>query len=259
MNSEWTPEADEKLRAYLARPGYKIPTGIGTEEAACSLAAINLALTGELTGDVPPCMSEVVGEWIIVVQDRMPADIRDSMEWRALLPLAAGTGRDKERERCEVILNWMWGTVLPYLQPIADADGYGPEWRAMCMARTEEAANTARAAASEAARVATHTADYAASAAERAAERAVAWAALAASGVASEAAWAAERAAAKAASRAAARDAALAAAYAASRTATYAARTAAHAARTAASDAAHAAAWAALDPVGVLRKLVDIH
>ena len=242
----WTPEADEKLRAYLARPGYKIPTGIGTEEAACSLAAINLALTGELTGDVPPCMSEVVGEWIIVVQDRMPAEIRDSPEWRALLPLAAGTGRDKEQERLAIILDWMWETVLPYFQPITDVVGYGTAWRAMCMARTEEAANTAREAASEAAR-ATDNAAIAESAARAA--KAAGYAPHDAPHDAARAAWGASRAAG---------EVAYAAAWA-----TYAANAATSAAAWATGYSAwlagYAAAWEEYDPVGVLRKLVDVH
>ena len=65
----WTAEADARLRAYLARDGYIIPVGLGSEDAACSMAAINLALTGVLSGDIPACMSTVVGKWIINVQD----------------------------------------------------------------------------------------------------------------------------------------------------------------------------------------------
>ena len=76
----------------------EIPRGLGTEEAACSVAAINLALSGELTDRVPECMSPIIGRWIIGVQDRMPAEIRNSQEWRELLPFAAGTGRDRDFE-----------------------------------------------------------------------------------------------------------------------------------------------------------------
>ena len=139
----WTPAADEKLRKYLNRDGYEIPAGLGTKESACSMAAINLALSGELVDSPPGCMSSVVGHWIVVVQDDIPALIRNSAEWRELLPLAAGTGREREVERLDMTLDWMWGTVLPVLQPIADADGYGDVWRAMCEQRTYDTANAA--------------------------------------------------------------------------------------------------------------------
>ena len=39
IDTQWTPEAAAKLRAYLARDGYEIPAGLGTEEAACSIGA----------------------------------------------------------------------------------------------------------------------------------------------------------------------------------------------------------------------------
>ena len=124
-----------------------LPAGLGTEESACSIAAINLALSGQLTDAIPLCMSAVIGKWIIGVQDAMPAEMRNSAEWKRLLPLAAGTGRKHERKRMEIIMNWMWSTVLPTLQPIADRDGFGEEWRMMLQQRTAEAAKTASQAA----------------------------------------------------------------------------------------------------------------
>jgi len=117
-----------------------LPAGLGTEESACSIAAINLALSGQLTDVIPLCMSAVIGKWIIGVQDEMPAEMRNSAEWKRLLPLAAGTGRQHERKRMEIIMNWMWSTVLPTLQPIADRDGFGKQWRMMLQQRTTEAA-----------------------------------------------------------------------------------------------------------------------
>jgi len=140
--------------------GMKLPSGLGDEHSACSIAAINLALSGRLTDEVPACMSEVVGKWIIQVQDAMPNEMRNSQAWKGLLPLAAGTGRDHEKDRLVLIKDWMWGTVLPYLQPVADAGGYGKEWRAMCEQRTPAAALAAR----EAAREAAWAADWAAEA-----------------------------------------------------------------------------------------------
>ena len=116
MTQEWTPTANTKLTEYLARPGYEIPVGLGTAENACSIAAINLALTGELIDTIPYCMSGVIGMWMIRVQDKMPAVVRNSREWRELLPLAASTGRqwDKERERMDVVIGRMWEYFIAY-------------------------------------------------------------------------------------------------------------------------------------------------
>jgi len=224
-----TPDEAQRITEYLdAHP--KLAVGVGTEESACSIAAINLALTGELTDKVPDCMSVVIGRWIIGVQDVMPADIRNSPEWRALLPLAAGTGRNLERERLTVILDWMWGTVLPVVQPVTDARGFGTEWGTMLTARTADAADAA-------------------------------WAAAYAAYVARAAARAAAGAAAEAAARAAARAAADAARAAAGAAADAAARAAARAAADAAGGAADAAgesAWRTFDPVGLLAKLIEV-
>jgi hypothetical protein len=148
------------IREWLAAHP-TLSTGIGTEEAACSVAAINLALSGELTDDVPACMSQVIGRWVIVVQDRMPADIRNSGAWRELLPLAAGTGRSHEAERTAMVLDWMWGTALPLVQSLADARGFGTAWREMTTDRTASAAATATNAAAYAAATATNAANAA--------------------------------------------------------------------------------------------------
>jgi hypothetical protein len=115
--------------------------GIGKKENTCSIAAINLSLSGRLTDEVPMCMSDVIGRWIIVVQDSMPFEMRNSDEWKRLLPFAAGTGRDKENERLKLILNWMWTTVLPSLQSFADKLGFGEMWAEMCVKKTASAAN----------------------------------------------------------------------------------------------------------------------
>jgi hypothetical protein len=221
---------------------HRLSGGLGTKSEPCSIAAINLALTGRPTDTIPDCMSLVVGMWIISVQDEMPDDIRNSPEWKRLLPLAAGTGRrrDLERERLALILDWMWGTVLPVLQPIADEHGYGDTWRTMCTTRTADVATVATVAA----RV-TRTA-YAANTA------------------AADAAAAARRTAA-----AAAADATDAAALAATYTAraviayaAYAARAATATAYAAVADAArvsaYSRAWAALDPVGLLERLIEV-
>lgn len=120
-----------------------MPMGLGTPDNPCSIAAINLALTGELTDRIPACMSPVIGKWIIAAQDAMPDEIRNSGEWRTLLPLAAGTGRTHEPKRLALILDWMWGTVLPQFTPMAEPLGFGRQWSTMCISRTSRAAKTA--------------------------------------------------------------------------------------------------------------------
>ena len=154
-----------------------LPSGLGNEEAACSIAAINLALSGKLTDDIPDCMSEVIGNWVIKVQDAMPDDMRNSARWKSLLPLAAGTGRAKEKKRLAMILDWMWESVLPTLQPLADKHGFGREWQTMTKKRTEAAARAAAWAAAAAEARAAWAAWAAAAAAEAraAAEAAAAW------------------------------------------------------------------------------------
>src|SRR5688500_7946885 len=132
-----TKADQKKIRDFLKNR--HIPSGLGSKEEACSIAAINLALSGELTDDIPECMSDVIGKWIITVQDKMPDDMRNSKEWRRLLPLAAGTGREHEAERLEIVLDWMVDE-LKKVQPIADQYGFGSEWKTMTDERTRESA-----------------------------------------------------------------------------------------------------------------------
>ncbi len=162
LMSTITQSQQDAIRAYVT--SHHLPSGLGTAEAACSIAAINLALTNTLTDDVPPCMSVVIGRWIIGVQDAMPDAMRNSPAWKSLLPFAAGTGRDREPQRLAIVLDWMWTRVLPTLQPLADKHGFGDAWTSMLTEKTQKAADAAeRAADADAA---------AADAAERAADAA---------------------------------------------------------------------------------------
>ena len=150
MSDTFTPEQRVRLEGYLAN--HSLPSGLGNEESACSIAAINLAISGELTDEIPACMSSVLGRATIRLQDAMPDKMRNSFRYKRLLPDMAGTGRDNEPERLGVLMDWMWSTVLPQLQPLADKKGFGAEWRDMCRLKTREtAANAAYAAADAAA------------------------------------------------------------------------------------------------------------
>ena len=218
MSSTLTQAEEAKIVEWLTEHP-TLTEGVGTKEAACSVAAWNLALTGTLTDEIPDCASEVIGKWIIAVQDSCPPEHgRGHPEWLRLLPLAAGTGRAHEAERVAIVLDWMWGTVLPSLQAMADKNEFGKQWRVMCEVRTHAVANAAAHAAH----------------ASGAAMRAV------------TAASAAGTAAFHAASAASAANAAANAAYAA------------EAAGNAAGYAAYKDAWATFAPIEVLRKLIAV-
>jgi hypothetical protein len=179
MTQTFTQEHRAKLEEYLAT--HTLPSGLGAKESACSIAAINLALSGELTDEIPDCMSDVLGRAAIALQDAMPGEMRNSERYKALLPEMAGTGRKHEQERLAILLDWMWSVVLPKLQPFAESKGFGDAWKNMCQLKTAASALAAAAAA----RVAdvTRAADYAAAsnyAADAAADYASAYAAAAA-------------------------------------------------------------------------------
>jgi hypothetical protein len=230
-----TKQQQEAIADILV--GMTLPSGLGDEHSACSLAAINLALSGRLTDRVPDCMSDVVGSWIIGVQDAMPDAMRNSSRWKDLLPLAAGTGKMHEKGRFKIISDWMWGTVITSCQPMADRSGFGAAWLRMTTEKTHEAANAATKAA-EAAAYAAWAADAADAAADAANAAYVADAAAYAAAYAADAA----QAASAAASAANAAEAANAAADAAAD----------------ASECAECAEWDRFDPCTLLQKLAEV-
>jgi hypothetical protein len=191
MTQTFTQEHKAKLEEYLAT--HILPSGLGTKKSACSIAAINLAVSGTLADDIPDCMSEVLGKATIRLQDAMPSEMRNSLRYKTLLPDMAGTGREHEQKRLAIIMNWMWDVVLPRLQPIADKNAFGSEWKNMCQLKTAASARAAYAAANAAdaagaarALAAAFAADAAGAA--RAAARAADYAALAAAAGAADAA-----------------------------------------------------------------------
>jgi hypothetical protein len=182
MKSTLTEEQRQAIADYVLN--HHLTKGLGDREDACSIAAINLALTNALTDRIPDCMSPVIGRWIIVIQDAMPDDMRNGIEWKLMLPGAAGTGRELENRRLDLILNWMWEDVLPLLSELADKSGFGRAWNEMLKSKSREAAAAAHAAtyaadaaayaADAAAYAAAYAADAAAYAARAAADAAVA-------------------------------------------------------------------------------------
>jgi hypothetical protein len=94
MTTPTLEETRKELRNYLS--AHDLPAGLGTEESACSVAAINLVLSGKLTDKIPDCMSGVLGAAILDLQDAMPDELRNSARYKAWLPSAIGTGSDNE-------------------------------------------------------------------------------------------------------------------------------------------------------------------
>ena len=222
MSDQYTIENRSKLEAYLAT--HSLPSGLGNEESACTVAAINLAITGKLTDGTPSCMSLVLGRTTIQMQDGMPDQMRNSKRYKSLIPDMPGTGRERETERLAVLMDWVWTVVLPQLQPLADNHGFGSAWKNMCEVKTPDAAVRAARAA--------RAADYAAGYAANAAALAAADAARFAAGAAADAA------------RAAA-GVAVAAARAAAGVAVAAARAAANVVKF----------WEVVDPIGLLERM----
>ena len=89
MNNIITAEQTEAIREYFAT--HTIPRGVGSENSACTIAAINLQLTGKLSDELHPCMSPVIRRWVIRVQDSMPSAIRNSEQWKAAAVGIAGS------------------------------------------------------------------------------------------------------------------------------------------------------------------------
>jgi hypothetical protein len=238
-----------KIREVVTR--MQFPPGIGDAENACSIGALNIALYGKLTDKTPDCASDVICEWVRLVQDVMPDNLRNSARWKEAVINIPGTGKAHEDERLAIVLDHMWSVTLPTMQPLADAKGFGDVWRRMTRDRTPGAALEAAWAARQAWEVA------AADAAERAAR---------AEAAAAEAAERAEAAARAAAEERAAR--AACAACAAAERAEAAARAAAEAAE-AAAEAGEAEAeapaalspdfWDRIDPCAVLERLNAVH
>ena len=143
--TDYTEEHRQMLIEWLE--AHDLPKGLGDEQSACTLAAINLTMTGELTDYIPYCMSDVLGKAAIRLQDEMPSAMRNSKRYKALIPNMPGTGRELENERLAVLMDWMWTVVLPQVQPVADKHGFGSEWERMCVEKSAAAARAADAAA----------------------------------------------------------------------------------------------------------------
>jgi hypothetical protein len=168
-----------KIATYLAQVNLTHGVGIDAHNA-CSIAALNLALSGNLTDkDTTQCMCPVIRSWVIRVQDRMPLDMMSQDDehgarWREALPFVAGS-RDpsKEKARLAIIMAWMWQALGGDTVPEGVPESAKSAWAVMLKERTPDAAYAAYAAAYDAAyAAAAHAADAAAYAAHAAAHAA---------------------------------------------------------------------------------------
>lgn len=147
------------LREALLSPDLTICSGIGDAVApgigeACTIAEINLVLTGLLDDGPHPCMSEVIRWWVIRIQDALPTDIRNSAAWREAAVGIAGSAASEsvERTRSNLILDWMWSALADdAVLAVVPAGPAREAWDRMLSERTISAANAASADAANAA------------------------------------------------------------------------------------------------------------
>ena len=82
-----------------------------------------------------------MANWVIKVNEEMPDAVSDSAEWRVALTTGLATTSALEAEYLDMIMDHLWMVVLPTLQPVADRNGFGDEWKAMWIDQTRVAAN----------------------------------------------------------------------------------------------------------------------
>jgi hypothetical protein len=143
MSESFTKEDREKVSRFLSKTN--LHQGLGSAVSPCSIAAINIALTGDIGDHRPPCMSPVIHRFIIEAQDSAGDEMRNSKEWKALLPWAAGSLDEDEieLERLGLVRDWLWDTVLTNeitLKASALA-GLKYDWEEMLKGRSEQSLN----------------------------------------------------------------------------------------------------------------------
>lgn len=143
MSESFTKEDRNKVASFLST--VNLSQGIGFAEMPCSIAAINIALTGKIGDTRPSCMSPVIHRFIIEVQDSAGDEMRNSKEWKALLPWAAGSLDEDEieLERLCLVRDWLWDTVFPnkIMLNTSALAGLRYDWEAMLKGRSQQSLN----------------------------------------------------------------------------------------------------------------------
>lgn len=71
--------------------------GLDNSKTPCTIAAINLTLSGRYTDECPECMSPELCDFVVVLQDRLSNKCRNSAEWKSIIPLLLNT-KDQDAE-----------------------------------------------------------------------------------------------------------------------------------------------------------------
>ena len=159
------------VREAFENEDARLVHGVGESTTErCTIAAINIALTGKLTDKAHPCVSEVIRQWVIRVQDAMPVEMLNEPQWRQAAIGIAGSAAppEVEQRRVELTVEWMWDRLAdPAVLAAVPVSARGM-WDRMLAERTADAARAAYAAAYAAADAATYAACAAAYAADAA-------------------------------------------------------------------------------------------
>lgn len=152
-----TDDKRNEIRAALLSPDLRIGTGMGTatipgKGTACTIAEINLVLTGRLTDEPHPCISDVIRRWVIRIQDAMPAEMRNAAPWREAAAGIAGSASTPEVEeaRRDMLVRWMWDALADEAVIASLPESVEPAWNVMLREKTPAAAAAAVAAAAAA-------------------------------------------------------------------------------------------------------------
>ena len=134
------------VREAFVDENTRLVHGVGeSAEARCTIAAINIALTGKLTDKAHPCVSEVIRQWVIRVQDAMPVEMLNEPQWRQAAIGIAGSAAppEVEQRRVELTVEWMWDRLAdPAVLAAIPVSARGM-WDRMLAERTADAALTA--------------------------------------------------------------------------------------------------------------------
>ena len=79
MSESFTKEDREKISRFLSKT--RLHQGLGSAVSPCSIAAINIALTGDIGDHRPPCMSPVIHRFIIEAQDKAAWALAGCKAW----------------------------------------------------------------------------------------------------------------------------------------------------------------------------------
>ena len=84
--------------------------------------------------------SVVIDEWASNINHRTYLNLAYDTDWQRAFTYRKATSDEFNDAYLDMMELYTWTVVLPYLQPIADENGFGHVWRTMTTERTAEAA-----------------------------------------------------------------------------------------------------------------------